>query len=46
MASGMVRSGYRSVKNRLLTRVDFPKPDSPTTMSVNSKPFFTDLRCT
>lgn len=46
MASGMVRSGYKSVKKRLLTSVDFPRPDSPTTISVNSKPFFTDLRCT
>lgn len=46
IASGIVRSGYRSVKNRLLTSVDLPRPDSPTTISVNSKPFFTDLRCT
>lgn len=42
----MARSGYRSVKNKLLTKVDLPNPDSPTTISVNSKPFFTDLRCT
>lgn len=44
MASAIVRSGYKSVKKRLLTRVDFPRPDSPTTISVNSKPFFTDFR--
>lgn len=25
----MILSGYRSVRNRLLIRVDFPKPDSP-----------------
>lgn len=25
----MTLSGYRSVRNRLLIRVDFPKPDSP-----------------
>lgn len=65
---------YRSVRKRLLTRVDFPRPDSPSeqehqsgkvweesqkvslvpmsrgfvpaTMSVKSKPFLTDLRCT
>lgn len=28
-APGMILSGYRSVRNRLLIRVDFPKPDSP-----------------
>lgn len=44
--SGITRSGYKSVRNKLLTRVDFPKPDSPTTINVNSKPFFTDFRCT
>ena len=27
-----------------LIRVDFPSPVSPTTISVNSNPFFTDLR--
>lgn len=46
MASGIMRSGYRSVRNRLFTSVDLPSPDSPTTIRVNSKPFFTDLRCT
>ena len=30
-----------SVKNIELMSVDFPKPDSPTTMRVNSKPFLT-----
>ncbi|KAI9590451.1 hypothetical protein GQX74_008618 [Glossina fuscipes] len=32
IASGIIRSGYKSVKNRLLTSVDLPKPDSPTTI--------------
>lgn len=45
-ASGIIRSGYKSVRNKLFTKVDFPRPDSPTTISVNSKPFFTDFRCT
>lgn len=45
-ASGIIRSGYKSVRNKLFTKVDFPRPDSPTTISVNSKPFFTDLRWT
>lgn len=73
------RSLYKSVRKRLWTSVDFPRPDSPAhrysegvesvqgamkslaghwpappgsqahspaTMSVKSKPFFTDLRCT
>jgi hypothetical protein len=34
------------VRNKLFTKVDFPRPDSPTTISVNSNPFFTDFRCT
>lgn len=46
MASGTTLSGYKSVRKRELTSVDFPNPDSPTIISVNSKPFFTDLRCT
>ena len=46
VALGMILSGYKSVRKRLLTRVDFPRPDSPTTIKVNSKPFFTDFRCT
>lgn len=46
MASGTTRSGYRSVKNKALTRVDFPSPLSPTTINVNSNPFFTDFRWT
>lgn len=46
IASGITLSGYKSVRNKLLTKVDFPRPDSPTTISVNSKPFFTDFRCT
>ena len=29
-------SGYKSVRKRELTSVDFPKPDSPTTIRVNS----------
>lgn len=28
-APGITLSGYRSVRNRLLIRVDFPSPDSP-----------------
>lgn len=44
VASGMTLSGYKSVRNKELTRVDLPRPLSPTTMRVNSKPFFTDFR--
>lgn len=29
-APGMILSGYRSVRNRLLMRVDLPSPDSPS----------------
>ena len=36
--------GYKSVRKRELIRVDFPKPASPTTISVNSNPFLTDFR--
>lgn len=43
MASGIIRSGYKSVRNKLFTNVDFPRPDSPTTINVNSNPFFTDF---
>lgn len=32
----MCLSGYRSVKNKLFTRVDFPSPDSPTKQSSSS----------
>lgn len=28
-APGMTLSGYRSVRKRLLIKVDFPSPDSP-----------------
>lgn len=42
----MSLSGYKSVKNNEVTNVDFPSPLSPTTISVNSKPFFTDFRWT
>uniref|UniRef100_A0A1A9VB10 Uncharacterized protein n=1 Tax=Glossina austeni TaxID=7395 RepID=A0A1A9VB10_GLOAU len=35
IASGMIRSGYKSVRNRLLTSVDLPKPDSPTTIKLS-----------
>lgn len=31
---------------RALTKLDLPRPDSPTTMAVNEKPFRTDLRWT
>uniref|UniRef100_A0A2M4DE37 Putative secreted protein n=1 Tax=Anopheles darlingi TaxID=43151 RepID=A0A2M4DE37_ANODA len=37
---------YRSVRNSVLISVDLPRPISPQTMSVNSKPRFTDFRCT
>lgn len=30
-AEGITRSGYKSVKNRLLIKVDLPSPDSPKT---------------
>ena len=46
IASGITLSGYKSVRNNELTKVDFPSPLSPTTMRVNSKPFFTDFLCT
>lgn len=46
IASGIILSGYKSVRNKLFTRVDLPKPDSPTTIRVNSKPFLTDFLCT
>lgn len=46
MASGTTRSGYKSVKNSEFTSVDFPSPDSPTIIRVNSNPFLTDLRWT
>ena len=29
LAPGMLLSGYKSVRNKLLTSVDLPKPDSP-----------------
>lgn len=29
-AEGGTRFGYKSLKNKLLIRVDFPSPDSPT----------------
>ena len=29
LAPGMFLSGYKSVRNKLLTSVDLPKPDSP-----------------
>ena len=32
--------------NKELTKVDLPKPLSPTTINVNSKPLFTDFRWT
>lgn len=32
----MCLSGYRSVRNKLFTRVDFPSPDSPTKQSSSS----------
>ncbi|EZA51440.1 hypothetical protein X777_09709, partial [Ooceraea biroi] len=28
-----IRSGYKSVRNKLFTKVDFPRPDSPTTIT-------------
>ncbi len=37
---------YRSLRKSELTRVDLPRPLSPTTIRVNSKPRFTDLRWT
>ena len=36
----ITRSLYKSVKNKLLTNVDFPNPYSPATNNVNSKPRF------
>uniref|UniRef100_A0A224XRG8 Uncharacterized protein n=1 Tax=Panstrongylus lignarius TaxID=156445 RepID=A0A224XRG8_9HEMI len=45
-ASATFLFGYKSVRNRLLTKVDLPRPDSPTTINVNSNPFFTDFLCT
>uniref|UniRef100_A0A0K8R3R2 Putative septin 5b n=1 Tax=Ixodes ricinus TaxID=34613 RepID=A0A0K8R3R2_IXORI len=45
-AFGSLRSSYKSVRKRLLISVDFPRPDSPTTIRVKSKPLLTDLRCT
>jgi hypothetical protein len=45
-APGITLSGYKSVKNNELTNVLLPRPDSPTTIKVNSNPFFTDFLCT
>lgn len=36
----MCLSGYRSVRNKLFTRVDFPSPDSPTKQSSSSSSSF------
>ncbi len=32
LAPGTLRSGYKSVRNKLLTSVDLPRPDSPATI--------------
>lgn len=45
-ASGIRRSLYRSPRKRLFISVDLPRPVSPNTIRVNSKPRFTDFRCT
>ena len=37
---------YKSIKNKLFISVDFPRPVSPTTISVNSNPLRTAFRCT
>ena len=34
---GMAVSSYKSVKNKLSTRVDFPKPDSPEWCNKDSR---------
>ena len=34
---------YISVRNIEFIKVDLPNPVSPTTIKVNSKPFFTDF---